>query len=362
MPFTLPSLLLLVSTVFATPLYKQCDPRWGNDTIGTPNGADSTICHVGCAMTSLSMLLASVNTTTTWLKESQRVVTPKSLNMWLRHNHGYDCVQVSKTTECFDLLSSAIANLTGRISYDGYTPTPPTIEEMHQQMTTNDKAYIAHVHNHHHFVLVTAVDVQANTVLVLDPYYNTTIYPYENVSGALVYTLRTQSVPFQYPTYKQCAPQWGPDVIFNETVCQVGCLMSSTSMALAGHGIDVDALSSNPGTLNNWLVTHHGYTEHNDFEESALSNVSSLLPKGSVVWPSDGMELRRDDIGWDELTLYLKRPRVVIANVLKGRHFVLVVGQDLNDLDTLFVNDPGFNKTTYSYMHDVVGWRLFDMK
>jgi hypothetical protein len=50
--------------------------------------------------------------------------------------------------------------------------------------------------------------------------------------------------------------EWGPDVIVNETVCAVGCLMSSTSMALAGHGIDVNTFSSNPGSLNQWLKTH----------------------------------------------------------------------------------------------------------
>ena len=44
---------------------------------------------------------------------------------------------------------------------------------------------------------------------------------------------------------------------------------------------------------------------------------------------------------------------------MHGRHFVLVVGI-MND-DVLYVNDPGFNRTTYSYKNDVVGWRIFDM-
>jgi hypothetical protein len=29
--------------------------------------------------------------------------------------------------------------------------------------------------------------------------------------------------------------------------------------------------------------------------------------------------------------------------------------------DTLFVNDPGFNRASYSYSNDVVGWRLYNM-
>lgn len=40
---------------------------------------------------------------------------------------------------------------------------------------------------------------------------------------------------------------------------------------------------------------------------------------------------------------------------------MLVVGYDKASNDTLYVNDPGFNKITYSYSEDVVGWRLFAM-
>ena len=90
-----------------------------------------------------------------------------------------------------------------------------------------------------------------------------------------------------------------------------------------------------------------------------MDRVSSLLPNGTVLWPKDGMHVT-NDIPLDELRLYLER-RVVIANVMKGRHFVLVVGV-MPDGDTLLVNDPGFSRTTYSYEWDVVGWRIFDMR
>ena len=40
--------------------------------------------------------------------------------------------------------------------------------------------------------------------------------------------------------------------------------------------------------------------------------------------------------------------------------FILISSYD--DADTLFVNDPGFNTTSYSYATDVVGYRIFDMK
>ena len=49
------------------------------------------------------------------------------------------------------------------------------------------------------------------------------------------------------------------------------------------------------------------------------------------------------------------------ANVLHGGHFVLVVGWDANDEDTLYINDSGFWTIKYSLSRDVVGWRLYRM-
>ena len=52
--------------------------------------------------------------------------------------------------------------------------------------------------------------------------------------------------------------------------------------------------------------------------------------------------------------------RIVIANVMQGKHFVLVTDVS-DDMDTLMVNDPGNFHKSYSYLNDVVGWRIFDM-
>jgi hypothetical protein len=52
----------------------------------------------------------------------------------------------------------------------------------------------------------------------------------------------------------------------------------------------------------------------------------------------------------------------VIAWVLNRTHFVLVTGWDAGDSDTLYVNDPYFQRDTYSYAKDVVGWRFFTME
>ena len=46
---------------------------------------------------------------------------------------------------------------------------------------------------------------------------------------------------------------------------------------------------------------------------------------------------------------------------MNGRHFVLVTGWSTTNVGTMFVNDPGFDRSTYT-MADIVGWRIFDMK
>ena len=53
---------LLAFAGAATPLFKQCDPRWGNTTMGVHGaGEQSTICHEGCAMTCVAMALRSAS-------------------------------------------------------------------------------------------------------------------------------------------------------------------------------------------------------------------------------------------------------------------------------------------------------------
>ena len=58
---------------------------------------------------------------------------------------------------------------------------------------------------------------------------------------------------------------------------------------------------------------------------------------------------------------FLDIGRVVIANVNNGGHFVLLTGYSVGDNDTFAVNDPGYNRDSYSYSLDVVGYRIFDM-
>ena len=165
------------------------------------------------------------------------------------------------------------------------------------------------------------------------------------------------AVPRAYPLYKQCDPRWGNDTIETTTVCAVGCLMSSTAMALAGHGIGVGAARADPGTLNAWLRANNGYDSSNDFNEAALPP----LDPQHIAWSDAGGMHRQNDVPLPAIQALLSAGAPVIANVDKGRHFVLVVGWDDAHADTILVNDPGFERTNYSYSNDVVGWRLFNM-
>jgi len=49
-----------------------------------------------------------------------------------------------------------------------------------------------------------------------------------------------KTVPFKFPMFKQSDSRWGQDIMVTKTISQVGCLMSSTSMALAGCNIPIN--------------------------------------------------------------------------------------------------------------------------
>ena len=143
-----------------------------------------------------------------------------------------------------------------------------------------------------------------------------------------------------------------------KTICQVGCLMSSTSMGLAGKQIFIDVssnTSSTPQTLNIWLKNNNGYDGSNDLIETQVP----LIDPKRITWPHDGFH-KINDLSYDVIASYLEKGRVVIGNVNNGGHFVLIVGYS-DDQETFYVNDPGYSRETYSYKTDIVGYRIFDM-
>jgi len=162
-------------------------------------------------------------------------------------------------------------------------------------------------------------------------------------------------IPMHYPLFNQCDPRWGNDVMEVKTICQVGCLMSSVSMALNGWNISIDGVESDPAVLNQWLQKNGGYVDGDDLEEEVVYELSpaQIAYWGKYEWtnlPSQLPEL-------------LHQRLVVIANVNQGSHFVLVTGFLTNangtDPSDWLVNDPGFNRRTYA-SSDIVGFRVFE--
>jgi hypothetical protein len=312
-------------------------------------------------MTSVSMVLAGLNATT----PAGQVVTPGTLNQFLEDHNGYTCID----GDCNNLVLAAPDQLTPRLKLVGEMEKP-SLKDMQAQVASGTRAFIAHVRDRSHFVLVTGWDAAQSAFTVNDPFYPSTTYTYDDIADVIIYELRAEApvswptepavtaiIPKEYPLYKQCNSTWGNNLIKTETICAVGCLMSSTSMALGGHHIPVGNRIADPGTLNEWLRNNGGYTSGNDLIESMVPKVA---PK-YVSWPSDAMHVH-NDLPKSAIQGYLKSGRPVIANVMQGRHFVLVTGWDVSNDDTLYINDPGFTRSTYSYSDDVVGWRLFDMK
>jgi hypothetical protein len=62
------------------PLFKQCDGRWGSDKLGS----SSTICKVGCLISSVAMALNGLGK-----KINGAAPTPKNFNQFLMANRGY---------------------------------------------------------------------------------------------------------------------------------------------------------------------------------------------------------------------------------------------------------------------------------
>ena len=62
-----------------------------------------------------------------------------------------------------------------------------------------------------------------------------------------------------------------------KTICKVGCLITSVSMALNYYHIPIDGSPANPGTLNQWLKANNGYLQTNDFVEGRLEKLSPVI-------------------------------------------------------------------------------------
>ena len=161
----------------AFPHYMQCDSRWGGDQMGVDGpGERDTVCHQGCAMSCVAMALAGYNLT---LPGQQSPPTPGSLNKWLTQNHGYHCDGGNCNNlvlDAPDLITAGMMRVVGEwggrcCGGDAAKPPLETIKSGLATASDRHLVFIAHVHNNHHFVLLTGWDDDQSMFTALDPNY-----------------------------------------------------------------------------------------------------------------------------------------------------------------------------------------------
>lgn len=139
--------ILVIGSLSRTyPLYRQCDPQWSNEQLGT---SSNTICSDGCLMSSAAMALTGIG----------HNFNPSTLNQWLKSHGGY----VSG-----DLFVWHSINTLGLL-FEGKVKNNEIKLKLDQ-----GKVVMCNVHNGGHWVLAYAYN--GDNILVNDPYYSTTSY------------------------------------------------------------------------------------------------------------------------------------------------------------------------------------------
>jgi hypothetical protein len=149
------------------------------------NGERSTICGEGCAMTSLSMVLASLQIPSPYNGSTFTLFNPGLFNMWLENNQGYECLD----GDCNNLILNIVSQLNTTVQLIGEL-SPPSISTIENGIDSGLIAFLAHVQNRSHFVLLTNyVGTGSGNFTVNDPYYNMTNYMYQDISDIIMYAL-----------------------------------------------------------------------------------------------------------------------------------------------------------------------------
>lgn len=66
-------------------------------------------------------------------------------------------------------------------------------------------------------------------------------------------------------------------VMERETICEVGCLMTSVSMALRYYNISIYGHPANPGNFNKWLRSNGGYLPGDELIETDVPKLSHRI-------------------------------------------------------------------------------------
>lgn len=139
------------------------------------------------------------------------------------------------------------------------------------------------------------------------------------------------SSSYGWVEYKQCDSRWANQQLgtCSLTICSAGCAMSSVAMMLATKGT-----GHNPSSLDSWLTQNGGYANGCDIYWGRVD----AFGKTSY----QGMETANEA----EICNGLKAGHGIVANVNNGGHWVLLTA--CLGGGTFAVNDPGYNRATYT--------------
>jgi hypothetical protein len=135
-------------------------------------------------------------------------------------------------------------------------------------------------------------------------------------SGGLYFPNR---VVIPVPVFTQDDPRWTLELLGPtfDTVGQTGCAITSAAMVLSAYGVDTD-----PGRLNQYLTTHHGYTEEGWV----------YWEKAAEVAPGGQVEKAYEDLPSYALidqNLLAGNPVIVRLTLHNGTtHFVVLLGKE----------------------------------
>ena len=165
------------------PEFEQCDPRWGNITMGDQR----TICDTGCAMCSLSSALNGRG----YKIDDDTVITPKTMDHWLQRNYGYECVIIDNSKYCDNLNLTAPQQISKGIKFIS-EKEKPDLATLKLWVKKSNPIAIAHVRHNTHFVLLTGFfdDVKNTSFIIMDPNFlahHQTTYDYSDISDIITY-------------------------------------------------------------------------------------------------------------------------------------------------------------------------------
>lgn len=159
------------------PHFKQTDPAWGADeydTASTWSPSSFTMSDLGCAVTSMAMILRSHGIQT---MPNGQTVTPKTLNTWLKTQpDGYlgqsllNWVAVTRLTSKISALYGTTKLEYKRINTDNLSVAAAEINA-HRPVIANIPG---------HFLVADGVVGQAVDLRIKDPYYNYTLLSEHN--------------------------------------------------------------------------------------------------------------------------------------------------------------------------------------